>query len=124
MADTPQTCDSSHHQIQVGRDESWPKGFYRRTLEGLCVNDGRALSNLLAENTHNDSTRTRTGFIMFPISLQDVQSSDPTLVEWIVQYPADVIVYADEDLKNVITHPHTHKTKHPEHRLEIAPCEA
>lgn len=77
---------------------SRPLGFYRRTLEALCHGDSRALSNLCESR----GAGSVCGFIPFPIKLSDIRKFGPALEGWVLEYPADVIVYADEEIRSII----------------------
>eukprot|EP01055_Gregarina_sp_Pseudo9_P003648 Gregarina_sp_Pseudo_9__3647@NODE_37_length_5345_cov_13_452130_g34_i0_p2_GENE_NODE_37_length_5345_cov_13_452130_g34_i0NODE_37_length_5345_cov_13_452130_g34_i0_p2_ORF_typecomplete_len843_score199_12MCM/PF00493_23/2_9e95MCM_OB/PF17207_3/8_9e33MCM_lid/PF17855_1/4e25Mg_chelatase/PF01078_21/4_1e09Mg_chelatase/PF01078_21/6_3e03AAA_5/PF07728_14/2_4e08AAA_3/PF07726_11/6e07Sigma54_activ_2/PF14532_6/1_6e05Sigma54_activat/PF00158_26/0_00073RuvB_N/PF05496_12/0_0011AAA_2/PF07724_14/1_2e03AAA_2/PF07724_14/0_00 len=83
-----------------GSSAGRPLGFYRRTLEALCQGDAKALSNLCEGQARGMGSLC--GFLSFPIKLSDVKAFGPALQTWILEYPADVIVYADEEVRSII----------------------
>lgn len=77
------------------------KGLYRLCLsaikEGFSVK--AILTNLMREESEVVGGVSRSGFFPFPIDLADVRSHSPTLYTWILDYPSDLIVYFDEEVK-------------------------
>eukprot|EP01053_Blabericola_migrator_P002643 Blabericola_migrator_1__2642@NODE_174_length_12052_cov_318_013433_g151_i0_p2_GENE_NODE_174_length_12052_cov_318_013433_g151_i0NODE_174_length_12052_cov_318_013433_g151_i0_p2_ORF_typecomplete_len816_score168_97MCM/PF00493_23/3_3e96MCM_OB/PF17207_3/7_5e31MCM_lid/PF17855_1/7_1e25Mg_chelatase/PF01078_21/2_8e10Mg_chelatase/PF01078_21/4e03AAA_5/PF07728_14/2_6e08AAA_3/PF07726_11/4_2e07Sigma54_activ_2/PF14532_6/6_2e06Sigma54_activ_2/PF14532_6/2_5e03Sigma54_activat/PF00158_26/0_00047MCM_N/PF14551_6/0_002 len=79
---------------------SRPLGFYRKTLEAICHGETKALMNLMGDQ--NNKRARINGFVSFPIKLSDVKRFGPALETWILEYPADVITYADEEIASII----------------------
>eukprot|EP01054_Gregarina_sp_Poly1_P000181 Gregarina_sp_Poly_1__180@NODE_1041_length_5267_cov_150_372308_g721_i0_p3_GENE_NODE_1041_length_5267_cov_150_372308_g721_i0NODE_1041_length_5267_cov_150_372308_g721_i0_p3_ORF_typecomplete_len317_score53_30MCM_OB/PF17207_3/4_2e20MCM_N/PF14551_6/0_00091_NODE_1041_length_5267_cov_150_372308_g721_i0991049 len=99
-------CDDSRKEFfapaETGGDDSGsvrPVGFYRRSLEAICDGNSGALANL-SETARGVSHLS--GFVSFPIKLSDIKKFGPALETWILEFPADVIIYADEEIRSIV----------------------